>query len=426
MRMPSKSSRAVAMSLALLTASMTAIAGQADEPRADGAPVAAVRVAFDRDGITATQVQGLADIVAGRAVGADDPVRVASISKLVVALGAMRLVEQGTLDLDADVSPLLGYALRHPRHPDAPVTLRLLLSHRSGLTDAAGYYDVPLDGELRAILDDPRAWDDAHAPGTHFRYTNLNFPLVAAVMERATGERFDRLMRRLVLAPLGIDACFNWADCGDAFATRAVVQYDAQRKPVRDDHAGDAPACPVNAARDGSCDLSLWRAGANGALFSPQGGLRISANGLAKIGRLLLDEGRVDGVTLLSRESMRVLATPAWTFDGGNGVTGEDGDGGFYCRYGLAVQTLASAGARCRDDLFGDGIARIGHAGDAYGLKSGLWVDPASGTGVAYYATGMADAPRGAHSAFSAIEEQLAHGMPARGAPAGPAADAPR
>ncbi len=373
-------------------------------------PVARVHVAFDRDGVTATQVRGHADLAAKRAVTAEDPARVASITKLVVALGAMRLVEQGKLDLDADVSQALGHRLRHPQHPEVPVTLRMLLSHRSGLTDAAGYYDVPLDGELRAIPADPRAWDTDHAPGTFFRYTNLNFPLIAATMERATGERFDRLMDRLVLKPLSIEACFNWAHCSDAFAARAVVQYDAQRTPVRDDHRGAKPACPVLPARDGSCDLSQWRAGANGAMFAPQGGLRISANGLAKIGRLLLGEGTVDGVRLLSPASIRTMSEPAWRYAPGNGLRSEDADTGFFCRYGLAVQTTATRAPGCRDDPFGDGVARIGHAGSAYGLLSGLWVDPASGTGVAYFATGVPDAAPGKRSAFSAIEEDLATG----------------
>lgn len=115
--------------------------------------------------------------------------RIASISKLVTALGVMRMVEAGQLDLDADVSRWLGWPLRHPQFPDTPITLRLLLPHRAGLTDAAGYYAVPLGGQLRdGVLDDPRAWDPVHAPGTYFRYANIDFPLVASVMEKASGE----------------------------------------------------------------------------------------------------------------------------------------------------------------------------------------------------------------------------------------------
>ena len=397
-----------------MTASLACLLGTA---QASG-PVATVRVAFDRNAITSTQVHGYADVGAQRKVTAGDPVRIASISKLVVAIGAMRLVEQGKLDLDADVSDGLGWPLRHPAYPATPITLRLLLSHRSSLTDAAGYYDVPLDGSLRDILDDPRAWDAEHAPGSYFRYTNLNFPLIATLMENATGERFDRLMDRLVLRPLEIAGCYNWDNCNEASAARAVVLYDKDGAAVRDDHHGAKPACSTNRARDGSCDLSRWKAGVNGALFSPQGGLRISANGLAIIGRLLLGQGELDGVRLLSPESLRTLITPAWTYAPGNGLRSEDGDSGFFCRYGLAVQTLATQAEGCRDDPFGDGVSRIGHAGEAYGLLSGLWVDPASGTGVAYFATGVEDTPPGRRSAFSAIEEALATGQAAAGDPA--------
>ena len=377
-------------------------------------PVATVRVAFDRDGITATAVHGFADKAAGRKVTADDPVRIASISKLVTAIGVMRLVEAGKLDLDADVSDVLGWRLRNPAFPDTPITLRLLMSHRSSLTDAAGYWQTPLGGQLRDILEDPRAWDSKHAPGTYFRYTNLNFPLVAQAMERATGERFDKLMQRLVLEPLGIDACFNWALCSDATAARAVVLYDTDGRPVKDDNHGRKPGCPVIAAKGGSCDLSQWRPGENGALFSPQGGLRISANGLARIGRLLLGNGSLDGVRLLKPGSVQELATPLWQYDGDNGLTYEedtdDRGKGFFCRYGMAVQTLATPVKGCADDPFGDGIARIGHSGSAYGLQAGLWVDREHGTGVAWFATGMPGQRLDGRSAFSAVEEKLAHG----------------
>ena len=217
-------------------------------------------------------------------------------------------------------------------------------------------------------------------------------------MERATGERFDRLMGRLVLRPLRLDACYNWASCTPAARARAVVIYrDGQ--PTKDWPAQVA-ACPVTPARDGSCDLGRWRAGVNGAIFAPQGGLRISARGLATVGRLLLGRGTVDGVRLLTRRSFALLARPLWTTDGTNGET----EGGFYCRYGLAVTFLATPG--CRDDPFGDGRPRLGHAGDAYGLRSGLWVDLKAGTGVAYFATDVAAADAG----FTPAEQALARG----------------
>lgn len=362
-------------------------------------PMAAVRVVFDRERVRGVRAEGFADHETGRPVTADDPVRVASISKLVVAIGVLRLVERHRLDLDADVSDLLGWRLRNPAFPDVPITLRLLLSHRSSLTDTVDYV-LPLDADMRAVLSDPKAWDAVHPPGTWFHYTNFNFPVIAAVMERATRERFDRLMARLVLRPLRLDACYNWASCMPAVRARAVVQYRAGVRTK--DWPEQVAACPVTPARDGSCDLAQWRAGVNGAIFSPQGGLRISARGLATIGRLLLGRGSVDGVRLLRPETFALLERPLWTAEPRNGET----EGGFYCRYGLAVTYLATVG--CHDDPFGDGRHRFGHAGEAYGLRSGLWVDPVSGTGVAYFATDDSASETG----FSATEQQLARGEP--------------
>ncbi|RYD81595.1 MAG: class A beta-lactamase-related serine hydrolase, partial [Sphingomonadales bacterium] len=286
----------------------------AQDARADPPVPAAVRLSFTRDTLGTAEASGLADRKTGRPVTADDPVRIASISKLVVALGVMRLVEAGTVDLDRDVSHYLGWSLRNPAFPREQITLRLLLSHRASLTDGIDYA-LPFDRSIRDALDDPRAWDVGHRPGSFFRYANLNFPLIAAVLERATGERFDRLMARLVLAPLGLEACFNWDACADATIAHAVTLYDAAGAPLRDNDHGRRPACPIVPATDGDCDLMRWRPGDNGATFSPQGGLRISARDLAKLGQMLLNDGR----GFLSKPSVDLLLTPIWTYDGTNG-----------------------------------------------------------------------------------------------------------
>lgn len=378
------------------------LSAQSAIPRQE--PLAAVRITFDRAGETGIRVAGVADRASGRKVTADDPVRMASISKLVVAIGVMRLVEAGTLDLDVDVSRYLGWQLRNPAFPDAPITLRQLLSHTSSLTDTVDYV-LPLDADMAGVLAEPKAWDAAHAPGEYFRYANFNFPVIAAATEKVSGERFDLLMQRLVLAPLGIEACYNWASCNPDTAARAIVLY-RERQPVRDDHRGAAPTCPVTPASDGSCDLARWQAGRNGAIFSPQGGLRISARHLAKIGRLLLNDGRLGKVKLLRPASVQAILTPEWRFDGANGDT----TGGFYCAYGLASQIMGTQEPECRDGLFADGRRRAGHAGDAYGLKSGIWLDRARGTGIVYFATDVLDADTGLRSAYTRIEEEMAAG----------------
>lgn len=358
---------------------------------------AEVRVGFDAARDTSVRTQGLADRATRRPVTAEDPVRVASVSKLVVALGVLRLVEAGQLELDRDVSAYLGWSLRNPAFPDTPVTLRQLLSQRASLVDGVDYI-VPLGTRLSDALADPRAWDDEHAPGTYFRYANIGSPVIATVIERATGERFDRVMAREVLAPLNLDACFNWgAGCSDAAVGRAVVLYRANGEVARDDLGGARPACPVVAM--GGCDLAGYRVGDNGSLFGPQGGLRISMRDLARVGRMLLR----NGAGFLTPASIAMLERPIWRYDGSNGDTSS----GFYCSYGLANQTLPTARAGCADDLFADGARWSGHAGEAYALRAGLWIDRKRGRGVAFFATAVADGSKG-RSAFSAEEERLA------------------
>ena len=371
----------------LILAATAFLSACASLPRPSPSSVA-VRVTFDRDRILDVQERG---------VGPDDPVRVASISKLITTIGVMRLVEAGTLDLDSDVSRWLGWRLRNPAFPDTPITLRLLLSHRSGLKDDVDYA-IPLGKTVREALADPKAWDTEHAPGTFFRYGNINFPVVASVMEAATGERFDRLMARLVFQPLKIDACFNCTTCSDAAVERAVTLRDGSGAVLRDDLGGKRPACPV-LSPDPACDLGTYVLGSNGALFSPQGGARISAAGLARIGQMLLK----DGEGLISPASVAAMIGPVWIYDGANGDT----EKGFWCAYGLAVQSLASSSA-CRNDPFGDGVRRVGHSGDAYGLRSGLWIDRTRGRGVVYFVTAVPDgAPKG-RSGFTRAEEALA------------------
>ncbi|MBA3879717.1 MAG: serine hydrolase [Sphingobium sp.] len=364
---------------------------------------ASAGVRFERDRIVARFAEGEADRATHRPVTADDPVRVASISKLAVALAVMRLVERGTLDLDRDVSTYLGWRLRNPAFPDAPITLRQLLSHTSGVRDAAGYV-TPLDGDLAARMAEPGAWDAAHGAG-YFAYANLNYPLVAAVMEGATATRFDRIMADQVFEPLKIAGCFNWSTCGPEAARHAVVLYRAGGKVALDDLHGRPPACPGNPAQDGSCDLARYRLTHSSGFFSPQGGMRIAPTGLARIGAALIRPG------YLSAASLAAMTRPVWRYDGQNG----DIEGGFYCAFGLGVMFIGSGNPQpaCRDDLFGDGKTRIGHAGEAYGLRSGLWVDPTTGKGIAFYTTAVADdAPRG-RSAYTQREEAMVAGASA-------------
>jgi CubicO group peptidase (beta-lactamase class C family) len=363
---------------------------------------AEVGVAFDRSGELASFADGVADPRSGRRVTIDDPVRVASVSKMVTAIGVMKLIDEGKLDLTSDVSRWLGWPLHNPNFPDRPITLSMLLSHTASVREHDDDYVIPLGASLQQVMGDPKNWDPQHGPGDNvFAYVNLNYPIIGSIVEKVTGERFDKWMRREVLEPMKLDACFNWPTCSDVAVTRAVELDTPEGKPVKDDLHGKRSDCPVFVKDGEPCDLGRWKLGENGSLFAPQGGLRISARGLARIGRMLLNGGTLDGVRVLSSHAVETLLTQTWRFDGSNGRT----DGGFYCSAGNGTHQLPNKVPGCADDMGTEGAVLVGHAGDAYNMKSGIWIDRTRGRGIAYFVTGVPDpAPKAPGSAYTAAE----------------------
>lgn len=360
--------------IAALALSATPAAAQ------DAPPPASVVVAFDRERIHPLIVEGLANKASGRPVEANDPVRIASISKLIMALTTLRLMDEGKVDLDRDVSDYLGWQLRSPYNPGRPITLAHLLMHRAGLSDRAGYI-IPLGESLQAKLADPAAWRDTGPQDVpSFEYANLGAPLVATALEAASGERYDRLVERLVFKPLGVTACLNWVECDAGMQARAVTLYRHTGEVARDDPAEMPPACTIPVAEGQGCDLDSYVPGTNASIFSPQGGVRIGMMDLAKIGQTLA------GLERNGFLSNRALEK--WLYamiNAANHLPPEQSLPDF-CGYGLGTYGLINA-PPCRDDLFGDGRERIGHGGEAYGLRSGLWVSMEDGQGVAYFTT---------------------------------------
>lgn len=119
---------------------------------------------------------------------------------------------------------------------------------------------------------------------------------------------------------------------------------------------------------------------------------------------MLLGQGKIDGVRLLSRASVSRLMTPVWQASGR--PQDDDYRGQMLC-YGPGMQCLSGiAGAR---DQPVAGAKWHGHLGEAYGLLAGLWVDRAHGRVLVYALTGTRDDPfKSPHrSAFSAVEEHI-------------------
>ena len=355
-------------------------------------------------------------------------IRVASISKLVVALGIMTLVEDGRLDLDADVSRYLGWTLRNPAFPDVAITSRQLLSHTSSIRDASAYFIPAGEGELREFFAPASPyWEEgAHfasgpgeEPGRYFVYANLNFGLLGTLIEMIAGQRFDLFMAETILQPLGLAARFNPCTLDDrqrasAFRKRTAVGAWSPDGPWIAQVDGSTVTCYYGMSDSAQADafLRTYELGSNAALFSPQGGLRASADDLVVILRLLAGGGAVDGRRILREESVATMLAPSWTLNenADNGLSaGEAEPGGptegLMTSYGLSVHRI---------DVRAWGFASgprvlLGHLGEAYGVLSCALFDPISGDGIATIITGTADDPskHPGHSPLYRVEEEI-------------------
>lgn len=193
----------------------------------------------------------------------------ASITKLLNAVLALRLQEQGRLDLDADVSPLLQLEVRNPFFPDVPVTARQLLTHSSSLCDDeaavndAGDWktmgaDCPVTLEqyvTRRLLGPQgrRLWSQDQAPGqARYHYSNAGATLLGWVLEKASGKELPVLAREEVFERLGMSrSCYT---LGEAKALPGA-QLAAPHVAGRPGHYGLAEL-PAAGLRSTGADLA--------------------------------------------------------------------------------------------------------------------------------------------------------------------------
>ena len=178
--------------------------------------------------------------------GGDDPVTPAtrfqacSISKPVAVLGMLRLVEQGVLDLDADVNEMLMSWRVPPNASWQPrVTLRQIASHSAGLTVGGfpGYARRAALPTLREILtgsapaNTPGIRVDT-LPGIEFRYAGGGTTVLQQVLEDVTGRPFAKLMRELVLDPLGMSRSAYTQPLPNELHADASTAHRADGSPV--------------------------------------------------------------------------------------------------------------------------------------------------------------------------------------------------
>lgn len=304
--------------------------------------------------------------------------RIASVSKIEVALAAMKLVEEEKLDLDEDISVYLGFKVRNIYYPNKIITTRMLMTHTSSITD--GFDDEDMTNETRRdtyngvngtflpvsleellVPNDSIYYNDItydkNEPGTKYIYSNFGCGILACIIERISGEYFTDYVKKVVLNPLGVDASFR-IDEIKAF-DKVSSTYSPKNGEMVETRTKERFLKGV---------YPRFEIGQN--YRGPAGGLFISAKDLTTIMRMLINRGEYQGIRLFKPETIELMFEKNW----------EDFEEKHRIR-GLQFMIL--------DNLYGHRL--YGHYGSAYGVRSFMLFDKEEKIGMCFIANGLVD-----------------------------------
>ena len=252
-------------------------------------------------------------------VTTDTIFQAASISKPVAAIVALRLVEQGNVELDENVN----HKLRSWKLPEneftteKKVSLRLLLSHRAGLTDNAGFRGASAKQALptlREILETGK-WTPApirvgFAPGSRFQYSGGGYCLLEQLLEDVSGKSFPELARELVFEPVHMTSSSFEQLLPPERAGRAAVGHGINGKKLPQNwnlypatSAAGLWTTPSDLARF-SIELQKWKAAASSTILSHA----MMAEMLSKQG----PQDDRDSKAIALREAFAEQPPPSW------------------------------------------------------------------------------------------------------------------
>ena len=279
--------------------------------------------------------------------------RIASISKVIVAVGLLKLYEKGLVELDEDVSKYLGFKVRNPKYEEQKITLRMILTQTSSIID-----DGICDNGIYKGYDGSNCTDDFikleelltkgskhfykgysdHAPGSEFIYSNLGCGILACVCEKITNKYFPDYIIECLLNPLDIKSGFRLENI--SYPENLVGHYlyeNNQFKLYRDYESFKKVQC------------LKYPLGEN--YRGVAGGLYISSIDLSKIMSMLMNKGIYNNIRILEEKTVKEMETVWW-----EGLPSDP----TYRKKGLQMIIL---------DQFTN-LPLKGHFGNAYGLRS--------------------------------------------------------
>ena len=274
----------------------------------------------DRERLLYAEGFGHADLAARRRASANTRYLWFSMSKIATATVAMRLADHGLLDLDAPVHTVVpGY---RARRGDQPV-IRQLLNHTAGAANPlplrwvlpADAPEVDVAAFTRRIM--ARHPQPRRRSGGQARYSNLGYLVLAEAISRAAGEPFEHHVRTALLEPAGMTATGYTRRTNDGHGADEATGYVYLARALTPALRAALPAGIVGERHGRHLALRPFRVA--GAGF---GGLIGSAPDAARLLRLHLADGTIDGTPILSAASaqaMRTIRTPGRPFDLGLG-----------------------------------------------------------------------------------------------------------
>lgn len=281
------------------------------------------------------------------AMGADTKIRIASITKVILAMNAFKMAEAGIVDIDESIGTYWGFPVANPNFPNEPITLRNIFSHTSSIADIESYKNI--EGKLRGNgifrnvkPSDPAGWS----------YCNYAFGVAGTTLERAANKTIYQISQENFFEPMGIDASFAAGRLKNKELLASLYYADGSLARSRETMYGfvgnDTP-------------------GNNGAFM--MGGLCISAQDLAKMISVLVNDGVYQGTRYLEEESVNIMEAQ-------------------YCPATLhEVEVVQCYPLKYLTDIYGEENLYF-HTGSSYGVYTLFSYNPDTKNGVVVLTTG--------------------------------------
>lgn len=226
-----------------------------------------------------------------------DVFRIASISKTFVATAIMQLIESNRLNLDDDINKYLKFSVIHPDYEHVPITVRMLLTHRSSLNDSQGYYWF--DQINPSKNKNYKLCYNNYAPGADYQYCNYNYNLLGAVIEGVTGERFDDYIEKNIIQPLGLSGSYN-VNRLNVNNLVPLFRYDSISGEIYEVKDVYKPyAWHLN--------IENYRKGIYTPLLAPTSGMKVTSLDLAVFMMMHMNNGIYKGRRIISAESESLM-----------------------------------------------------------------------------------------------------------------------